>query len=306
MTEVNCEVIGDLLPLYVEDIVSESSRRLVKEHLEGCESCRKKAQDMEAVVELPVQKDVGAFKKICDTLYHKKMITVFVTVCTMLLLGVLVISNLHAPIRLSYEQVAEGIRVQEAADGSAELWVNIPDCVVEMSFQTDEAGVRYAQVTCVTSKWMQLFGSRKYSAGRIILPENENPEKIYYSPKANGEAICIYRAEGLAEESHGYIELPRLVLNMYLLIAGGMAIIGAVVCVLLRKKKNVFYKVLRIEAVPVMYILSSGLILAGVSDVYNAAYYFTGIMLVTILLSLICWWGIGLLKTKGCGMIKRM
>ena len=294
MTKLNCEVIEDLLPLYVEDMASESSRMLVKEHLEHCESCKKKVQSMEVAVELPVQKDVGALKKISDTLYHKKMMTVLMTVCIMLVLGVLAISNLRAPIRLSYEQVAENIRVQEAADGSVELWVNIPDCEVEMSFQNDEMGVRYAQMTCVTSKWIQLFGSGKYSAGQIILPENENPEKIYYSPRENGEAVCIYRAEGFAEESHGYMELPRLVLNIYQLIAGALAVVLAVLCVLLRKKKNVFYKVLRMEAVPVMYVLASWLILAGVEDVYNASYYFTGILLVTSLLSLICWWGISI------------
>lgn len=304
MTGINCEVIEDLLPLYVEEMVSESSRRLVEEHMESCESCKKKAQSMKAAVELPVQKDVGALKKISDALYHKKMVAVLMTVCIMLVLGVLVISNLHAPIRLSYEQVAENIRVQEAADGSVELWVNIPDCEVQMSYRTDEAGVRYAQMTCVTSKWLQLFGSEKYNIGQIIMPEI--PEKIYYSPKANGEAVCIYRAEGLAEESHGYMELPRLVLNMYQLIAGALAVMGAVLCVLMRKKKNVLYMALRLETVPVMYILSSWLILAGVEDVYNAAYYFTGILFVTFLLSLFCWWGIGLRERKRYGMIKPM
>lgn len=298
MMEVNCEVIEDLLPLYVEDMVSESSKKLVKEHLEHCENCKKKAQSMETVVKLPVQKDAGAFKKISEALYHKKVVTVLMTVCIMLVLGVLVLSHLHAPIRLSYEQVAEQISVQETADGSVELWVDIPDCEVEMEFLTDEMGVRYAQMTCVTDKWAKLFGSKKYNIGQVVLPDNENPQKIYYSPKANGEAVCIYRAEGIAEESHGYMELPRLVLNMYLLIAGVLALIGAVVCVILRKKKKVFYYALRIAVVPVTYIFSSYLVLAGVEDVYNAPYYFSGILMVTVLLSLVCWWGLGILNRK--------
>lgn len=298
MMEMNCEVVADLLPLYVEDMVSESSKKLVQEHLEHCESCRKKAEEMQKSVELPLQRSTGALKKISDTLYQKKLVAVLMTMCIMLVLGVLAVSNLHAPIRLSYEQVAEHISVQMAADGGVELGVNIPGCQVEMEFAADENGVRCARMTCVTSKWMQMFGSKQYNIGQLILPENENPQKIYYSPKENGEAICIYRAEGIAEETGGYMELPRLVLNYYLLIAGGLAVMGAVVCVLLRKKKNAFYKALRIEVIPVMYILSSGLILAGVSDVYNAAYYFTGIMLLTVLFSLLCWWGIGIFIRK--------
>lgn len=37
---MKCNVISDLIPLYVDDCCSEESGKLVKEHLEGCESCR--------------------------------------------------------------------------------------------------------------------------------------------------------------------------------------------------------------------------------------------------------------------------
>lgn len=37
---MNCEVIEDLLPLYLEDACSEESARLVKEHLDQCPQCR--------------------------------------------------------------------------------------------------------------------------------------------------------------------------------------------------------------------------------------------------------------------------
>ena len=38
---MDCNVIKDLLPLYVDDCCSEESTRLVAEHLDTCESCRK-------------------------------------------------------------------------------------------------------------------------------------------------------------------------------------------------------------------------------------------------------------------------
>ncbi len=43
---VDCEVIGDLLPLYVEELASEKSTELVEEHLAECESCRQMCQRM--------------------------------------------------------------------------------------------------------------------------------------------------------------------------------------------------------------------------------------------------------------------
>lgn len=38
---IKCEVIRDLLPLYIDGIASKESQRIVDEHLENCEECRK-------------------------------------------------------------------------------------------------------------------------------------------------------------------------------------------------------------------------------------------------------------------------
>ena len=38
---MDCNVIKDLLPLYVDECCSEESSKLIAEHLESCESCRK-------------------------------------------------------------------------------------------------------------------------------------------------------------------------------------------------------------------------------------------------------------------------
>ena len=35
-----CAVVRDLLPLYMEELTGEETGALVREHLEGCESCR--------------------------------------------------------------------------------------------------------------------------------------------------------------------------------------------------------------------------------------------------------------------------
>ena len=40
MMDIKCEVIQDLLQLYVDDLCSEESNKLVEQHLESCEECR--------------------------------------------------------------------------------------------------------------------------------------------------------------------------------------------------------------------------------------------------------------------------
>ncbi|MDO5399460.1 MAG: zf-HC2 domain-containing protein [Eubacteriales bacterium] len=41
-----CNVTQDLLPLYHDGVCSEESRRLVEEHLEGCEACKRVLEEL--------------------------------------------------------------------------------------------------------------------------------------------------------------------------------------------------------------------------------------------------------------------
>lgn len=52
---INCDVIGDLLPLYAENMLSQSSRTMVDEHLASCESCRDKLAHMRELVPIPTE-----------------------------------------------------------------------------------------------------------------------------------------------------------------------------------------------------------------------------------------------------------
>ena len=40
MKGINCNIVKDLLPSYVDKICTEDSRRLIEEHIGGCEQCR--------------------------------------------------------------------------------------------------------------------------------------------------------------------------------------------------------------------------------------------------------------------------
>lgn len=46
-----CNIIRDILPLYVEDMVSEDTASFVEEHLENCAECRKIAAEMKEPAE---------------------------------------------------------------------------------------------------------------------------------------------------------------------------------------------------------------------------------------------------------------
>ena len=41
MEKINCNVIQDILPLYIDDVVSDDTKELVEEHLQNCEICQR-------------------------------------------------------------------------------------------------------------------------------------------------------------------------------------------------------------------------------------------------------------------------
>lgn len=69
MSKISCNVIGDLLPLYVDGAVSEDTKKLVEEHLAECEECKKAAEEMGKELVLPVHETVRA----AETSFLQKM-----------------------------------------------------------------------------------------------------------------------------------------------------------------------------------------------------------------------------------------
>ena len=78
MRNIDCEIIQDLLPLYVDDVCSEKSIDMIEEHLRECEECRNYCEALQE--ELPViSKDFtssnlleGEFiRKVEKTIKHK-------------------------------------------------------------------------------------------------------------------------------------------------------------------------------------------------------------------------------------------
>lgn len=54
MKRIECSVVRDLLPLYLDDVVSAETRDIVKEHLAECPDCRAKAWAMKEELRLPI------------------------------------------------------------------------------------------------------------------------------------------------------------------------------------------------------------------------------------------------------------
>lgn len=90
---ITCSVIKDLLPLYVDDVLSEDSRKLVEEHLAGCDDCKEAYENLKSGGGSEANKrnrDKEVIKKLRKKILTKRMIAVGIAVIlvTALFLGI--------------------------------------------------------------------------------------------------------------------------------------------------------------------------------------------------------------------------
>lgn len=68
MKEITCNIIRDLLPLYEDDVVSQDSAELVRDHLKNCPACREELRRMRAPVSLPPDTDAAMLSRFEERL----------------------------------------------------------------------------------------------------------------------------------------------------------------------------------------------------------------------------------------------
>lgn len=88
-TTLNCNIIRDILPLYVEKLTSEESNAAVNQHLEQCEDCRKYLENIQRPIDCPnvPEKEIDYMRKIKNSFKRKTYtLAVFITVFCITLL----------------------------------------------------------------------------------------------------------------------------------------------------------------------------------------------------------------------------
>ena len=58
MSKLKCNISEDLMPLYIEDILSEESKKDMELHLEECENCKKIYNELKEDVNLEYEKNI--------------------------------------------------------------------------------------------------------------------------------------------------------------------------------------------------------------------------------------------------------
>lgn len=80
---ITCDIIADLMPIYIENICSEDSRKLLEEHINQCEKCSKELEDMRYPINCPALKtetqSKDPFLKIRKKVRIKIVLSIIIT-----------------------------------------------------------------------------------------------------------------------------------------------------------------------------------------------------------------------------------
>ncbi|AXI00647.1 zf-HC2 domain-containing protein [Sporosarcina sp. PTS2304] len=189
MKEIKCSVIQDLLPLYIDDAISDDTKTLVNKHLKTCEECKKEYEQMKETLYVPIENKATLFIQLNKQWNKKKRLLIFSSVLATILLGFAVFSFIvyyAKPIPYATDLV----KIEEKADGTlvsnyfgkshAGTYASHP-IKVEIDGEMKNVSLIYYVETIANSPTSNLLGEHKSSSPiQFVLPESESVDAVYY------------------------------------------------------------------------------------------------------------------------------
>lgn len=287
MKTVSCHVIQDIIPLYLEDMLSEDSKILVETHLDECKECQKYLDElrMADMNTFPIETDIHPLRKIQTTLRKKKWQTIVFSILITLLIGILTVSFMTAPKYLPYSE--EAVSISEATNGLvlATFGDEVAGYDIESYPNENGAGSIY-HITVWETSWHDLTDKKEIDP-IVLNSSGEKVESIYYYQTDGTQDLFIY-----GEEQHpngGVVTLPRLSLVYF----SGLAIITLLICIVImfavRSNKKYLKRLTNITLLPLSYLLAQLIVTGWNTTTYSATRDFAAILLVTVLLYGLFW-----------------
>jgi len=279
-----CSIVGDLLPLYAESLLSKESVEFVSRHLKDCQACRTEYKKL-SEPSIPIKDtNVAPLKLIKKKLLIKNVQAIILTATLVLALTISIFGFLTAPKYYPYSSNLLDINT-------------VDNGVVIISFDEKITGYRMVQenapigedqvyhIEAWTTVWDTLFWEHGQQYA-VIEPEASVPVAIYYvqnyqNGTTTAEDVLIY---GDSSISHGgVISLPDLSFEYLFISACALLIICSSALVILRKSKKVRLLLERIILFPLAYGIGHFCVLQFKMSSHSATRDFFLILLIAIL-----------------------
>ncbi|MCI8513555.1 MAG: hypothetical protein HFI93_02835 [Lachnospiraceae bacterium] len=289
-----CNLIRDILPLYVEDMVSTDTREFVGEHLEHCEECRAELEHMRKPADFISDADMVPLKRIKKELFVKRLQTVFFTAILACAVATVVFGVLTSPKFFPYSDNL--FHVIDNSDGS--ITITFDNKVTGYSCMKafdNETETEIYHINAWTTTW-DLYSSNRGKQNVVIPSDRKNKIQIFYAQNDGSEDVLIYGMKENTEENG--VTLPRLILMPYFLFVVAALVILAIMRSILKKQSAITIWLDRILLFPISYI-AAHLCTKGISfTTYSSQRDFCIIIFVTILFYFAMMTGKSLYKAK--------
>lgn len=276
--KINCTVIKDILPLYVEEMVSEDTRVLIENHIDECIDCKKEVEEMKTPPNIPIDINTTGFKNVKSKLYREKFNVIIFSIMLTMIISILVINYLSEPNYIQYSNDIVSINTKDNGEIFADFGDKVSSYNIYKDLSEDGSSYNY-RISTWETLWDKLFNNREL--GTVVLnPNGEKITSIYYYSAGQSNDILIY-GKNLAE-GDVTISLPRLFLAGYLGIAIVLTVIFFIVMLAGYKSKRARNIISKILIIPISYTIGTILIKGFNTASYSATRDFFVILLISI------------------------
>ena len=231
-----CHIVKDLLPLYIEEMVSDSTAEWMKAHIASCPDCRRELENSKKQLYLPEQIESMPLKQLKKKLFAKKALTIFFTAALVLVFIVSGFAYLTAPQYFSYagnlltvtkDEIAGSISIQFRQDVTGYTYHTVVD---------SDTGTELYYISAWSTAWERYFISRGQQNMVLPLDDADKKMSVFYAQN-NGEKDVLLYGEPLPANS-STTSLPRLALGYYFMLVALALILFAIVYYIFRHRDN--------------------------------------------------------------------
>ena len=276
-----CNLIKDILPLYVEDMVSSDTREFVSEHLEHCAECHAEFERMQKatkfIPDTDPDTDIVPLKRVKRDLFIKRLQTICFTAILACAIVTIVFGILTSPKFFPYSDNLLNV-------------IDVPDGSVIITFDSEVTGYSCNEVFDNETE-TEIYRINAWTTTWDLYLSNRGKQNVVIPFD-----VLIYGSNQSMEENG--VTLPRLILMPYFLLAFLALVVLAILRLLLRNKQAIIVWIDRAIPFPISY-MAAQLCTKGFSfTTYSSQRDFCIIILVAMLLYFAMLTGKSLYKAK--------
>ena len=276
--KVTCNIIRDILPLYVEKMVSNDTSSMIEEHLDGCQDCTNYLNEIKTSGKPPIYTDVSPLLKIKSALRKKKIKTAIISIMLSTIIGVTLFAFLTSPEYIPYSE--KSVAISEIGEGTVlAIFTDQVSGFNINSYPTDDDSGFIYHITTWDTIWNQKM-KKSQTRNTILNANDENVVAVYYYQSNYDDDVLIYGKDIIP--TGGVVTLPRLFLVYYIMIAIASIAICVLIMILFRRNEKVVNFAMKVLFLPVSYLFGHLIIKGYKTASYAATRDFCAILLITI------------------------